>query len=419
MQPSLALGGTRPALLLASLLLLPACGDSNAAKPAASAPSPTRESAPPAAPSAARAPAAAASIAVSEVAAQVQPPPAVKAPPDASKAAAPAVAKPAPAPAAPSQPLLITFPELLKRRDLWPAQVKLTQRVTFAPNDFIDAGRELDLVNMNTIEIELDSGAGLFSLPPDQTDLLQRASAIMAALTPEQLALTDVLLRKRPELWPVEVSVTRTLGFAGGKTIPAGRTVILRTFQGGELELYDRNMADHFPASVHETDVLARARERLKLPEPERTPFFLRAQAAALQPTGDAKQDATFLESDYVLVYQARLGCGRCAQFVPKLREAYDRLRTAHKNFEVVWHSADFNVENAKKVLEEEKLPGRVVAYDKRLELADLGVQNGDLLPLVYLFDRDGKLLLKNQGRGGAPTGEDVLAALEKELTKK
>ena len=49
----------------------------------------------------------------------------------------------------------------------------------------------------------------------------------------------------------------------------------------------------------------------MKLAEKDRVPFFVRSVGASLEPTaGSANADA-LSKSDYVLVYQARLGCGR------------------------------------------------------------------------------------------------------------
>ena len=313
---------------------------------------------------------------------------------------------------------LISLGELANRRDLWPLKIKLTKKVGFSPTEVYPAGSEYDLVEVAGQDLHVDSKNGVLEIPASSTDVLERASALMASLTPEQLAVTAQTLPQHPELWPVEVTVTRTLDFSGGNKVPAGRTVILRKFEGGELNLYDRQLKNFFPAAVNETDVLARARERVKLPAGDRDPFFGRAVGAALEGGGDAK---TLAKSDYVLVYQAKLGCTRCAAFLPELQTFYDKMKPSHPEFEAVFVSADPDAASAKQLASKEKLPGRAVAFDKRLEAADLGtqVQGGELLPLVFLYDRDGKLLARNQPNGGKPSAEDVLAMLETKLGAK
>ncbi len=326
------------------------------------------------------------------------------------------VAAPAPAPS--TKAPLISLNDLANRRDLWPAKVKLTRKVGFSPTEIYQAGSEFELVDIQWQDVHVTSPDGVLEIPAASTDVLDRASALMGSLTPEQLAITAQNLPQHPELWPVEVALTRELDFSGGNKVPAGRTVYLRKFEGDQLNLYDRKLANWFTAAVNETDVLARARERVKLPEKDRTSFFARSVAAALEnPTG---ADKAFAETDYFLVYQAKLGCGRCAMFIPELKTFYDRMKAAHA-FETVFVSADTSAENMKQLQAKEKLPGRAVAFDKRLEAADLGTQtqNGDLLPLVFLYDRSGNLVARNQPAGGKPTAEDVLATLEKKLGEK
>jgi len=312
----------------------------------------------------------------------------------------------------------IALGELAGRRDLWPLKVKLTKKAGFGPGEIYEAGLELDLYDISGQDLQLDTGEMIIEVPSDSTDVLERASDLVASLSPEQLALTPTALSRRPELWPVELKVAKTLNFGNGAKVPAGRTVYLRTFEGENLNLYDREVKNYFQAAVNETDVMPRARERMKLPEAERVPFFVRSVGAALETGGGPDALA---KSEFVLVYQVKLGCGRCAMFLPELAKFYERIHAAHPEFEAVFVSADTSAENMRKLAKEEKLTGRAVAYDKRLEAATLGTltQGGETLPLVYLYDRSGKLVARNQPNGGKPSGEDVLAMLEKKLGEK
>jgi hypothetical protein len=354
------------------------------------------------------------------------PPPTLRHPPSGNTASnvRPASAplaqqKPAADASASAQAPTITLRELADRRDLWPTKVKLTKKVGFSASEVYKAGSEFALVEIAGSNLHLDTGRELIEVPSASTDILDRASAIMAGLTPEQLALTAAILPKRPELWPTEIQITHELNFANGSKVPVGRTVLLRAFEGDQVNVCDRDLKTFYTAAINETDVIARARERLKLGENERDPFFVRSIAATLEPAAGANADLS--KADYVFVYQARLGCTRCAAFLPHLQEAYARLKPAHPEFEAVFVSQDFKAEDAKELAAKEKLPGRTVAYDRRLEAADLGTktQNGDLLPLVFLYDRNGKLLARNQQAGGKPSAEDVLAMLEKKLGEK
>jgi len=327
---------------------------------------------------------------------------------------------PAQQPAAPKK-LLITLGELAKRNDLWPAKISLTKKLQFSPSEIYQAGQEFALVEFAGPNLHVDTKTGMIEIPAANTDVLERASALMASLTPEQLTLTAQTLPQHPELWPVELAITHELGFSGNQTVPVGRKVQLRKFEGDQLNVFDREFKNYYTTAIHETDIIARARERLKLPEAERTPFFLRSVAATLEPSGDAKREAAIGKADYVLVYEARLGCTRCAAFIPQLKAFYERMQPTHPQFEVVFVSQDFNAEDAKALNERDKLPGRIVDYEKRLAAADLGTQtqNGDLLPLVWLYDRNGKVVARNQQAGGKPSAEDLLGTLEQKLGEK
>jgi hypothetical protein len=341
--------------------------------------------------------------------------------PSGSPSLAPASqSKPAAEPPKPSKPASITLAELSNRRDLWPSKVKLTKKLALSPSEVYPVGKELDLVEIAGTNLHLDTGNGLVEVPAANTDVLERASEFMASLTPDQLALTAKILPTRPELWPTELTITSPLGFSNGMKVPAGRKVVLRAIGGDQVSVYDREFKNYYPAAINETDVMARARERLKLPEAERQPFFGRSIAAALD-SGSSSTTGALPKSDYFIVYQARLGCERCAAFLPTLEKFYDRVKATHPEFEAVFVSADFNADDMKKLQAREKLPGCAVAYDRRLEAAELGTltQNGELLPLVYVFDKNGKMVTRNAGAGGKPSAEDVLATLEKKLGEK
>src|SRR5260221_1876894 len=185
--------------------------------------------------------------------------------------------KPAPEKVAPPKAPLITLRELADRRDLWPSKVRLTKKVGFSPTEIYPPGTEMDLVEIAGDDLHLDRGNEVIEVPSTSTDILERASALMASLTPEQLAITSKILPQRPELWPVELQITKALGFSNGTKVPVGRTVQLRAFQGDQVNVFDREFKNYYTAAINETDVVARARERVKLPEKDREPVFVRS----------------------------------------------------------------------------------------------------------------------------------------------
>ncbi|MCE9593010.1 MAG: thioredoxin family protein [Planctomycetes bacterium] len=334
----------------------------------------------------------------------------------AQKSAKPAAPKAAPANTAVVKGPQIPLGELLTQRSLWPAKVALTEPMTIARGVTLPIGHELAVYEFNGADIALDTGTDIFECDVGKTDALERAYATKAALTPEQLAIDENVLPSRSELWPLRVKLTRRLQFQNGKVLPAGREVALRTVTSGWVDLFDTELDDHFTAEAFETDVIARARERLALPEAERTPHFLRAIAAALDPLEGA--DAARLEkADYVLVYRVRTGCTRCAAFEPELAKTYARLKAEYPHFEAVFLSDDKSAADARTLFAKEHLPGRAVAFERKLEAADLATRlTGELLPLVYVIHKSGTIVAQNSGSGGSPSANDMLAALEAKL---
>jgi hypothetical protein len=323
--------------------------------------------------------------------------------------AAKAPAKPEPSRAAADA---MSVAELVARRDLWPTKVAFKQLARLDEMTYWKEGEELPLHAWNAVNVGLDEGTFLFEWPAENTDVVERARALAAALPPEALALTVAKLVERPELWPVHVKLSVSLQFGGGVIVPAGREVALRFFEGQDLAVYDREVANYYTVAANETDVMARARERLSLPEAERTPFFVRSLEAALDPA--AKVDLA--GADYVLVYSGRLGCMRCASFAPRLKEFYQRAHAAAPagaRFELVFLSNDPNAEAAQKYLAEAQLPGGVIAFDQRLAAANLMTLPLRTLPGFYVFDRAGNLVDRNHPDAGAPSADDVLAKFE------
>lgn len=350
-------------------------------------------------------------------AAPEQPKPAAPAPvAQAPVPAAPVAPKPAPQEPSAPKPPQIPLGELLTQRDLWPAKVALTQPLTIERGVTLPVGHELSVYEFNGSYIALDTGTDIFECEVAKTDALERAYATKAALTPEQLAIDDNVLPSRSELWPLRVKLTRRLQFGNGKELPVGREVALRTVTIGWLNLFDSELNDHFQAEAFETDVIARARQRLALPEAERTPFFVRSLAAALEPREGA-QNAQVEEADYVIVYRMRTGCTRCAAFAPELAKFYESVKAEHPRFEAVFLSDDKSGDAARALFAKEKLPGRAVVYERKLEAADIATRlTGELLPLVYVIHKSGTIVAQNQGSGGSPTASDTLAALEAKL---
>ncbi len=392
----------------------------------------------PATPPAARAADGSAPALVAQAAPAEQRPPAAE-PATAVRPPAPtSPSKPAPTPAAAPEPAApqqaaptkkpepsraaadaMSVNELIGRRDLWPARVAFTTQARLDATTWWKPGDELPLREWNPANVVLDEGTFLFEWEAAKTDVVERTRDLAAALTPEALALTVDTLRARPELWPTRVQLTAQLQFGGNTFVPAGREVALRFFEASDLAVYDREIGNYYTLAANETDLMTRARARLALPEAERTPFFLRSLEAALDP---ARPKASLAEADFVLVYSGRLGCMRCASFAPRLKEFYARAKAqapAGARFELVFLSNDPSAESAQKYLSEAQLPGGVIAFERRLEAANLMTLELRTLPGFYVFDRDGNLVDRNHPDAGNPSADMVLAKFEERVKAK
>jgi len=309
----------------------------------------------------------------------------------------------------------LTMQELVARRDLWPRQVAPKKDVRLSGAPSIRAGQTLRLQEIAGPNVVLDTGQFVFDLAATDTDVLERARAVLAALTPEQRALGFKDLPQRSELWPLRVELGVDIALQDGSVIPAGREVALRCYEGELINIFDRETGTFFQVEPYETDLLARARARMLLPAED--PFFVRAVESALAPAGSAQATgARPLDgADFVLVYGGRLGCSRCADFLPALAEFYERAKP-RGGFELLFLSQDASAEQARDYVAKAQPPGRVIPFERRLEAANVATIPGQLLPAVYLFDRAGNLLVRNHPNGGSPSARDILVDLEKRL---
>ncbi len=304
--------------------------------------------------------------------------------------------------------------ELVQRRDLWPAKVKLTKDARLDATTWFRAGSELPLVSFDGSNVGLDEGTFLFEWPAASTDVVERTRAYAASLSKDAFDLTYDGLRAKPDLWPTVVKITGAQRFSDNTVVPAGREVAVRFFEGADLAVFDPTLSNYYTLEPNQTDIVLQARARLELPPEQREPFFLRSLAAALE-SPDPALLARLRQADYVMVYSGRLGCPRCMAFTPELSKTYARLRQElpQAKFEVLYLSSDPSAEQAARHAKEAALPGGVIAFDRRIAAANLMAIPQRLLPGAFVFDRQGALLERNHADGGSPSAQDVLAKFE------
>ncbi len=300
---------------------------------------------------------------------------------------------------------------LIARPDLRPARVAATRDFRFGDGTVIAEGTELAVHDLTRTAIVLDAGAFIFNADHADTDLLERAKALIDGLSTAALALTYESLRERDELWPTHVTMTAPIAFQNGLRIEAGTTLALRTLADGQASIFSPRGNLTFTADPSSTDILARARRAAT--EAERTgttprPHFVRSIEAAIgapEPVLDA--------AEYVVVFRGRRACSRCARFTPELKRAYARLRRDHENFQVVFLSDDRTEADFDQYVAEAEMPWPVVPYGKVDEAAHARtIPGGRMLPVVLLVAPDGTVIDSTQ----RSSASDVLSTLRSKL---
>lgn len=100
-------------------------------------------------------------------------------------------------------------------------------------------------------------GRTWFAAEPDETDVLDVARAAYAKLTPKQRELTCPMLVQRKELWPYQVTITRSFDLAPGKTVHAGDQVLVKDVQPGKVDVVSEKLNARFGAVPPATDLMA------------------------------------------------------------------------------------------------------------------------------------------------------------------
>ncbi len=306
--------------------------------------------------------------------------------------------------------------ELARNKGFWPKQVTLKQELKMRRGGDLKAGATLPLYEVRANGVVIDTGKALVSIQKGTTDVLERVSKLVAAMSPEQFALRMVQLPAKEELWPVLVHMKTEMGFQNGVRIVPGEDVVFRGFgkRANEVSLVHKKSGTMFTAGPWETDLLDRARQRLGLPADQREHYFVRAVESALQST----ESKPLKGAEFILLYRGRKACTRCSAFAPRLSEFYKRVKVEHPNFELVYISLDNSEADLKAHMADSGLPGIPVQFGKTHHAANATLLEGPkMLPFVHVVDRSGKVLAHTD-RYGRKKPDDVLKDFEALLQK-
>ncbi len=117
---------------------------------------------------------------------------------------------------------------------------------------------------------------------------------------------------------------------------------------------------------------------------------------------------------DYFLVYFGAHWCPNSKKFTPKLTQFYREQRGAHRNFEVIFVSADKDQEAMLDYMTGYKMPWPAVRFAEHKGIASIRSLAGRGYPCVALVNAKGELLAHSYGEGGKGNYVGPLKPMEK-----
>ncbi|KAK0406096.1 hypothetical protein QR680_018369 [Steinernema hermaphroditum] len=124
------------------------------------------------------------------------------------------------------------------------------------------------------------------------------------------------------------------------------------------------------------------------------------------------------LKGKIVALYFSAHWCAPCKMFTPKLKEFYDALKAAGKNFEVVFVSFDRNAKDLEKYYNELHGDWPYVEFgDEAIETLSMGFNVSDI-PALHIIDAGGRQLVDNARPLVTASGAEGAVALFEEWAK-
>jgi hypothetical protein len=332
----------------------------------------------------------------------------------------------------------LSWADLVRRPELWPAQCTMNQAVQFEGGVSVQAGQKVDVVGFKATEIEIKTTDGRvnYAAGPDETDALTLAREAYAKLTPKQRALTYESLVQQKELWPDHVTLTRTLDFGGGRSVRQGDQLRLMNVEPGKVLVAADTLKLTFRVVPQATDLMAQARKFVE--DPQAGPRFVAEEkGVAVGKRADGNRPAQErvigeLEGKlvssvtgkpqpldagslprYLVFYRGSSTCPITRRFTPTLIKYYQEMKPKHPEFEIIYIMTE-PVADTEKFAKEIGFSWRAVAYESTGAMPDVSKPISGYLPQLIVMDRNGKVLV-NGSQNSAPTALKQLDALLKQ----
>jgi hypothetical protein len=336
----------------------------------------------------------------------------------------------------------LTWPELARRPELWPAQVTVKVAMKFQGGATVSAGQKANVVQVKATEIDLitTDGKTSFAADPDETDVLAVAGAACAKLTPKQRELTYAAIAQQKDLWPYRVTITRGFSLTPGKNVPVGDQVLVKDVLADKVDVVSEKLNARFGVAVSATDLMAQAREFVENPQAGPRLLVMKKQAEdALAAMQKAKADEIKAKGQVVVELEGKLINSQTGQpepldnaalpkyfvflrgqstcpitrgFAPTFIKYCAENQPKHPEFEVIYLTIE-DLPETKKFAQELGFNWRTVTYENTT-MPSVNPTIDGRIPQLIVMDRNGKVLA-NGIQSTAPTALQQLDALLKQ----
>lgn len=136
-----------------------------------------------------------------------------------------------------------------------------------------------------------------------------------------------------------------------------------------------------------------------------------------VRPSGAGFETAHLADAErieYFLVYFAAHWCPNSNKFTPKLTQFYREQRSAQRNFEVIFVSADKDERAMLNYMTGYKMPWPAVRFAEHKKIASIRALAGRGYPCLVLVDSKGEVLAHSYGEGGTGKYIGPLKPMEK-----
>lgn len=312
----------------------------------------------------------------------------------------------------------------LAANPLWmPATTSVKVDLSFTSGEKIRAGRDYKVyaVDGDQLRLWFAHGKGTFNVSVSDSQLLEDAEKRLAGMTDAQRELSPEVIAQRQDVWPLDVTMNRTITYDNGSSLRSGAAYTVTKFDGKQLEVFDARRNALFNVAPGDTDFYALCLEHAAVPPPSRLYRELARHvrdAGTLQPAGEE-----FLKGggpEYIAIYYAAGWCPYCAQTSPGVMEWYQENEAREKkSIELVMVSRDKNSRQLQDHIAKLGFRSWVVSYDDVAPMIVLrNTPDSAGLPYLFVVDRQGNVVLQSTGEPPMERTQDMLARMRQLQTQ-